>query len=687
MLPCAVPAAPQSIHHHMDVTLDPARAALEVADRMRVAGADAGRIVVRLNADLRIREVRGVRIEGRSTRHHVQEIALRLSRDGAGEVTMIYGGQPRMDVGGAGPREWLDADGAHLGAASAWYPRIGGALHTHDLSVRLPSGWQALAPGRAAAPRDGSTARWIAERPVEDIDLVAGPFRVHRRMAAWGTAEVWLRAPDPPLAETYLDAITRHLPFYADLIGPYPFSRFTVVENLRPTGWGMPGFTLLGARVMRLPFIPHTSLPHEVLHNWWGNGVLVDLAEGNWSEGLTAYLADHLLAEHRGEGARHRRDALARFRAAAGEGAGTVPARFVARHDRRSQSVGYDKPLMILHMARRARGDRAFVQALRRLYADGLGRRVGAREVLAALAPEGEDWFAAWWQRPGAPRLALECCQVSAGAEGHRVTGTIRQVQDGSPFPLRVPVQVLVAGEFAAREHPVAMQGRVARFAFSLPARPLALAVDGAFDLMRIPDPAELPPAVGELLDAARPVAVLAPGLSVEMAAAYRAIAGAVGARVVEDAAAPGGHAQATLEGNGPAAVGGDVLATPAAEARAALETDAVWILGAEAPLATPWRDALARRIAAGDSRVMVVRDGDGRSIALVDAATPAAARALAGKLPHYGRHGLLGFAGDEARSVFTGETPAAGSPLRVTFDGHPPEAAIPLAPRAALAP
>jgi hypothetical protein len=44
--------------------------------------------------------------------------------------------------------------------------------------------------------------------------------------------------------------------------------------------------------VLRLPFIFSSSLPHEVLHNWWGNGVLIDDRFGNWAEGLTTYQSD-----------------------------------------------------------------------------------------------------------------------------------------------------------------------------------------------------------------------------------------------------------------------------------------------------------------------------------------------------------------------------------------------------------
>ena len=62
--------------------------------------------------------------------------------------------------------------------------------------------------------------------------------------------------------------------------GPYPFPKFAIVENFFPTGYGFLSYTLLGGSVLKLPFIPETSLRHEIAHSWWGNGVLVDYAAG-----------------------------------------------------------------------------------------------------------------------------------------------------------------------------------------------------------------------------------------------------------------------------------------------------------------------------------------------------------------------------------------------------------------------
>ena len=75
-----------------------------------------------------------------------------------------------------------------------------------------------------------------------------------------------------------------------------------------PVGLGFPNLTYVGRRVLALPFLRGRSLAHEVLHNWWGNGVAIDYDGGNWAEGLTTFMADYALAEDRGkDAARHLR--------------------------------------------------------------------------------------------------------------------------------------------------------------------------------------------------------------------------------------------------------------------------------------------------------------------------------------------------------------------------------------------
>ena len=155
-------------------------------------------------------------------------------------------------------------------------------------------------------------------------------------------------------AATYLQAATGYLDLYQPLFGPYPFDKFAVVENFFPTGYGYPSWTLLGSSVVALPFIVETSLGHEIAHCWWGNGVWVDYTRGNWSEGLTTYVADHLYKERQSpEEAREYRLKILRDYAALVTEENDFPlAEFISRSTAAEQAIGYGKAAMVFHMAR-----------------------------------------------------------------------------------------------------------------------------------------------------------------------------------------------------------------------------------------------------------------------------------------------------------------------------------------------
>ena len=194
-------------------------------------------------------------------------------------------------------------------------------------------------------------------------------------------ALAFLRKPDQALADRYLDATAQYLDMYRDLFGPYPYSKFALVENFWETGYGMPSFTLLGEQIIRFPFILTSSYPHELLHNWWGNGVFVELAGGNWCEGLTAYLADHLIAEQRGQGADHRRAILQRVTNYVTPENDFPVSRFQSRHDGVTEAIGYGKTAMIWNMLRDKVGDAQFIKALQAFYRDNRFREASFDDI------------------------------------------------------------------------------------------------------------------------------------------------------------------------------------------------------------------------------------------------------------------------------------------------------------------
>jgi hypothetical protein len=370
---------------------------------------------------------------------------------------------------------------------------------------------------------------WVEAQPQDGIYLIAAPFHLYERSIATIAAQVFLQSEDADLATRYLEATNQYLKLYQELLGPYPYAKFALVENFWETGYGMPSFTLLGPTVIRLPFIPTSSYPHEILHNWWGNGVYVDYATGNWSEGLTAYLSDHLIQEQRGKGAEHRQSSLQKYVDYVAADRDFPLTRFQSRHGSASQAVGYTKVMMMMHMLRMKLGNEVFIAALRDFYHTHRFQTASfadlARTFSNAAGRSQEVFFEQWVERGGAPEIVLETTPATPHGSEYDLQVHLRQVQEGNPYRLLVPLAATLESRDTAEQIAVALTGRELEWVWRLPARPLRIDVDPEFDLMRRLHPAEIPPALSGVFGAAK-VAVVLPAKATETArAAYEALA------------------------------------------------------------------------------------------------------------------------------------------------------------------
>ncbi len=647
-------AAAEAIHHQLAVELDPAAGSLAVHDRVTLpAGGDSQ---FTLDAGL----------QPHVAKYDVRENA---DSDPASGVRTYRVSLPEgirsfiLSYRGRLPHGWgadVAADNVVLGPESAWYADFAGKPVRFSLDVRLPARWHCVSQGRAGGTPSSDEETWITDTPQQGIYLIAAAFVRYQRDTPWGRSKVFLRTEDDAMAQRYLDATARYIALYSDLIGPYPYAKFALVENAQQTGYGMPSFTLLGSQVIRLPFIVHTSYPHEILHNWWGNGVWVDYHAGNWAEALTTYLSDYLLAERDGRGALQRRAALQKY-ADFVAGHDDFPLRqFRARHGEASQAVGYSKGMMFFHMLRRRIGDAQFVAALRAFYRQYRFQRAGFDDLETVFEHTSgqklEGVFGQWLQRSGAPALSVGDVEVRNSGVGYVLRATLHQRQAGAVYGLEIPVAVQVEGADSAQLRTVSMDRREQTFELRFANRPLRLAVDPAFDVFRRLDYRELPPSLGRLLGSERTVYVLPSGASAAMRTAYRRLARAWARpqdRVVTD----------------------DETADLSA-------AEAIWVLGRENRL-RPQMLAAARSlplqvdgealridgqvISGGDRSTVLALPGATASatVGWIDAASPAAVTALARKLPHYSRFGYLAFAGPEAANVSKGEWPVTDSPLQ----------------------
>lgn len=423
--------------------------------------------------------------------------------DGNTNWTLKYQGKPefsgRKSMGGM-PQGTLSGRGVYLDGSSAWYPLSDLDIGQVKLEIRHPEAWRVLSVGRLSEQKGVSS--WASKVPHDDLYLIGGAFTRHTLPHRGIDLSVWLLQDDRELAQRYLGLMGEYIDHYARLIGEYPFAKFAVVENPWQTGFGMPSFTLLGSRVLRLPFIPYTSLPHEILHNWLGNGIWIDYRRGNWSEGLTAYLADHWMKERKGQGAQHRLKSLQRYTNFATEGRDSPLLEFVSRHDDTSQAIGYDKSLMVFHMLRRELGDKAFVASLQRLWERHRFQRIGfeqAIETLLSEHPHLNPAYHAWLETPTAPQLKLNRVELHPAGDQQKLVLEIEQLVE-EPLAFNLPVLVTLQDGAPAQRKIHSVSERITELTIPLNSSPLRVDIDPAFDVLRYLDPSEQAPALNRLL-------------------------------------------------------------------------------------------------------------------------------------------------------------------------------------------
>ncbi len=705
----------ETVHHDLEVRIEPAEQVVDVVDDLSLSGAvaadESGAYHFVLHAGMAPRVTTpGWRLEAvagpveagffgiNATTATVSENVplegfLLFREEGAEEpVEIVYRGRidhPLATQGEEYQRSFsetpglIDERGVFLAGTSFWVPTFGDGLMTFELEVKdLAPPWDVVSQGRRARheiTEDGRrVTAWQLDHPTEEIYLVAGPWHEYARRAGEVEVFAFLREDDPALAQRFLDATARYLELYEEMLPPYPYASFALVENFWETGYGMPGFTLLGPQVIRFPWILTSSYPHELLHNWWGNSVYVDFETGNWCEGLTAYMADHLFAEQRGEGATYRRATLKKFTDMVSTGEDFPLTEFGSRSSAASEAVGYGKCLMLFHMARRAVGDGEFLAVLSHFDREHRFTRASFMDIANAFTDEtGGDWVPfvkEWVERTGAPQIEIHEARVEEGAPGEapwRVAVHLRQVQDEEAFPISVPVAVTVEG----REEPVWAEagscGRDCIIEVACASRPLRVDVDPAFDVMRRLHPLEVPPALSTIFGAEDPSYVLPSKAGEAEADAWRRLA-ADWARpdephIVLDSEIEQLPDRPTWVLGWSNLFGGEI-ARRVAEQGVELTAESVNLAG----------DSLAR----GDHSLVLVARAAGNpktAVGWVTAAPIEAIPGLARKLPHYTKYSYLGFRGDEPQNVAKGMWQPLSSPLvRNLSDGEMPPLRLP---------
>lgn len=406
----------------------------------------------------------------------------------------------------------ISSEGVYLAGASYWVPWFNDRLLTFKMDTKAPGNWQTVSQGRRFFHMDsfGTLTRWESPEPMDEIFLAAARFKEYGLKVGNIDVMAFLRTEDEALADKYLETTGQYLAMYERLIGLYPYAKFALVENFWETGCGMPSFTLLGPQMIRFQDILHSSYPHELLHNWWGNSVFVDYNSGNWCEGLTVYLADHLIKEQGGQGEEYRKTILQNYtQNAAGKKEEFPLTQFKAGSDSLSSAIGCGKSMMLFHMLRRWVGDALFKKAIQHFYLENKFKRATFDDIKKSFeTTAGKDYnfetfFRQWVTRPGVSEIRISDATVVPKENSYLLRFVLEQVQQPQeePYVLNIPAAFYLEGEKVAEVKRLELNERRRTFEFSFDRRPLGIDVDPQFDMFRKFSESENPAVLSIILD------------------------------------------------------------------------------------------------------------------------------------------------------------------------------------------
>lgn len=684
----------QTIHYVLNTTIEPAEAGIDVEAVISMPENEPASIVFELNSALEVYH-NSDNIHLSKLKNQGDPSGMGMDRDGTGSSSKIKLNRYELNFIGPG-REFslkyrgriefpisqgiedyqrgfsvspgiISETGVYLAGSTYWIPTFRDHFFSYELSTSLPEGWSSVSQGERTMNElmdDRNHNKWSSPEPQEEVFLIAARFHEYSLTMSNGvSAMAFLRSKDDALANRYLGVTEQYTLMYEEMIGSYPYTKFALVENFWETGYGMPSFTLLGEKVIRFPFILHSSYPHELLHNWWGNSVYVDFETGNWCEGLTTYLADHLIKEQRDQAVEYRRTTLQKYSDFVSPENDFPVSEFLSRFNAVTETVGYGKSMMFFHMLRLRIGDDAFTRGLQDFYENNRFRKAGFEDIKNSMEKlSGQDlgaFFRVWIEKPGAPQIMLSNAEI-IGVD--RIRFQIRQVQD-APYDLQIPVYITT--EKGVQKELITAGKAETNVSLVTRGKALKIELDPFYDIFRIVDPREVPPAFSKILASSENLIVLPSAAGKEKTEIYRDFADKWSQR------------------------NRDNMRIVFDDQIESLDTAATaWIMGKENRFAhlianqiRAYGDGIPEKLKIADAGYEGISDTEliitvfepdnyDKQMVFFEIGNRAAVDGLVRKLPHYGRYSYLGFQGDEADNMLKGQWEVPDSPLSYVFEG-----------------
>jgi hypothetical protein len=512
--------------HHLTVQIDPSRHLLKAEDRLEInmKGGKFQIISLLLNPQLKITRVVDPRMgepihwsEANFSAHanrldiflqkEEEPLILSISYEGSIYEPIVKEKELQF-VRGDKTSGLIGPEGVYLSSDTHWYPDKPDSMALFQIEATIPDPFRIVTQGELVSEKLKDTtwgSKWANELPAESLTLIAGKYSVRSRKADGIKISTYFFPEDDRLSETFLNSAEEYLKIYSDLLGPYPFKKFDIVQNFFSSGYGIPTFTLLAPEAIRRSkeFLRPGALDHEIVHSWWGHYVSERPGTGNWVEALTTYCANYYYRELKNgkeTPRKYRQDVMQKYAIEVPPSKDYPLRKFEGKEAELDAQIGYGKGSMVFHMLRRTVGKDLFFATLRQFAMQYGGKQASWEDIRKtfeeATGKRLNHFFSEWLDRPGGPQLKLENVKTQTAPNGFIVSG--EAVQDGDIYEL--PVLLEVDDGLGKKRLILDVSKRRTPFAIEVPRMPLRLALDPDDHLFRRLYPEEIIPGLNALL-------------------------------------------------------------------------------------------------------------------------------------------------------------------------------------------
>ncbi len=401
----------------------------------------------------------------------------------------------------------INDDFVFFGKDFYWYPQTADQPERIKLTVTSNDDMKYISMGELKGikqEKEFTQSQWLINNPKTRLVLIGGRYYSGEKDYK-GRVKIYtfFSKENAALSSKYIDAVYKYLELYEERIGFYPYEKFAVVESKTPVGLSYPSLAVLGKNIIKLPFILDTSLPHEIVHCYFGNGVFVDYGKGNWSEGLATYLADYYIKElNNSEEALNYRKKLTFDYAILVDKNSDIPlSRFYGRVDVSTRAIGYGKSAMFFHYLRYMLGDEVFFKALTKFFKENLFKKAGWQDLQKSFEVVSKrdlnNIFSAWIEKKGVPEIEIQYAKLVKKQAVYQLNVGLKQ--KGEIYDLLLPFWVEFGDGRKVFVQNISFFSPRQEFQMVFNEKPRYVYLDPEFHIIKNFDREELPPTINNL--------------------------------------------------------------------------------------------------------------------------------------------------------------------------------------------